>query len=113
MQTIEKPWGREEIWALTDKYVGKYLIIKAGHKLSFQFHRKKIETIRLLEGLMELELAEGGQRKSINMNPGDVYHIDAGVGHRMSAIKNCVVLEVSTPELDDIVRIEDDYGRIP
>jgi mannose-6-phosphate isomerase len=112
IKRIEKPWGYEEIWAQTDRYVGKYLVIKSPHRLSFQYHEKKEETIRLLEGVMDLEVENSNGREVVRLNCGQTFHIPPGTRHRMIAIEDCVVLEVSTPELDDVVRLEDDYGRI-
>jgi mannose-6-phosphate isomerase len=107
VRTVDKPWGREIIWAETTFYVGKILEIDAGQKLSLQFHEVKTETIRLLTGKMKLILAGN----EYILLPGDVYHISPGAVHRMCAIEDCQVLEVSTTELEDVVRIADDYGR--
>ncbi len=104
---VEKPWGREIIWALTEKYVGKILEINAGHALSTQFHRVKDETIMVISGTMEL-LFEG---ESFILNEGDSRRIAPGSVHRMIALTDCRIAEVSTPELDDIVRLDDRYGR--
>ena len=109
---IEKPWGYEEIWAKTDAYVGKVLFIKKGHKLSYQYHKIKEETIRILDGEMDFEVEHNGSsRKTISLKPGNNYHIPAGTKHRMIAVEDCTILEVSTPHLDDVVRLEDEYGR--
>jgi len=109
---VDKPWGYELIWAHTDRYVGKILHINKGESLSYQYHRIKDETIRLLRGAMELEVEEGqGGRRSLRLKPGDCFHITPGMKHRMRAVEECDVLEVSTPELDDVVRLEDRYGR--
>lgn len=105
---VPKPWGHEELWALTQKYVGKILFIKKGHRLSLQYHEKKDETLRLLSGRLELEMGEGEVRA---MNAGDVQHIPPGMKHRLRASSDSLVLEVSTPEINDVVRIDDDYGR--
>lgn len=112
MERIEKPWGYEEIWAKTERYVGKYLIINRPHRLSFQYHKKKEETIRLLKGEMDLELGDENERETIRLKAGDICHITPKTRHRMIAVKDCIVLEVSTPELDDVVRLEDDYDRV-
>ncbi|HUX08140.1 MAG TPA: cupin domain-containing protein [Acidobacteriota bacterium] len=109
---VEKPWGYELIWARTDKYVGKILHIVEGTKLSLQYHEIKDETIYLQSGEMELVIEENGRRNSTILNPGDTRHIPPGTVHRMIARKTCDVIEVSTTELDDVVRLEDDYGRI-
>jgi quercetin dioxygenase-like cupin family protein len=110
---VEKPWGHETWWAQTDRYVGKLLHVKAGHQLSLQFHERKDETIHLWSGEMRLALDErdGGGLTEHVMRPGDSYHVKPGVVHRMIAVTDCDVLEVSTPEVDDVVRLEDSYGR--
>ncbi len=109
---VEKPWGHELWWAHTDRYVGKLLHVKAGSQLSLQYHVKKDETIHLWSGEMVLVLgAEGGSLAEHTMRPGDSYHVRPGTVHRMRALTDCDVLEVSTPEVEDVVRLEDDYGR--
>ena len=108
---IEKPWGHELIWARTDKYVGKILHINTGHRLSKQYHVVKDETIMLLEGQMVLEIETNGVPKGILMKKWDRYHITPGTIHRMIAITDVDVMEVSTTELEDVIRLEDDYGR--
>ncbi len=108
---VEKPWGYELIWARTDRYVGKILHIKKGESLSYQYHRIKDETVHLFRGLMEMDVEAAGTREKIHLHPGDTMHIPPGMKHRMIAIEDCDVLEVSTPELDDVVRLEDRYGR--
>ncbi len=109
---VDKPWGYELIWAHTDRYAGKILHIKTGEVLSYQYHRVKDESIHLLRGAMELEVEGEAGRKSLSFRPGDCFHITPGMKHRMKALEECDVLEVSTPELDDVVRLEDRYGRI-
>jgi len=109
---VNKPWGYELIWAHTDRYVGKILHINRGESLSYQFHRVKDETIRLLSGVLEMDLETNGEREKIRLAPGECLHIVPGMKHRMSAVEDCDVLEVSTPELDDVVRLEDRYGRV-
>ena len=108
---VNKPWGYELIWAHTDRYVGKILHINRGESLSYQYHRVKDETIRLLSGSLEMDLESNGKREKVRLMPGDCLHIAPGMKHRMSALEDCEVLEVSTPELDDVVRLEDRYGR--
>ena len=108
---VEKPWGYELIWAHTDRYVGKVLHIKKGESLSYQYHVVKDETIRLMSGAMDMDLETDGRKSSISLNPGDCLHIVPGMRHRMIAVEDCDVLEVSTPELDDVVRLDDRYGR--
>jgi mannose-6-phosphate isomerase len=109
---IEKPWGYELHWAKTDRYVGKILHVNAGHALSLQYHNKKDETMYLYSGRMVLETEQEGQLVKWEMTPGDSVHITPKTVHRITAIEDCDVLEVSTPELDDVVRLEDRYGRI-
>jgi mannose-6-phosphate isomerase len=110
-QIVEKPWGHELIWAHTERYVGKILHIKKGESLSYQYHRVKDETIQLLSGAMDMDLETNGVRTKVSLKPGDCLHIVPGMRHRMIAVEICDVLEVSTPELDDVVRLEDRYGR--
>ena len=119
MKIIQKPWGSENLWASCEKYAAKILHIKKGCKLSLQFHEKKEESILILEGKMLLhhrlpsdDLHGPGMMEKTEMNPGDCFHITPGLTHRFEALDSDVtVLEVSTPQLDDVVRIEDDYGR--
>jgi mannose-6-phosphate isomerase-like protein (cupin superfamily) len=109
---VEKPWGWELWWAHTERYVGKILHINRGAALSYQFHRKKDETIYVLHGELALEFAPGGGRVSRRrLRPGEALRIRPGDHHRMTAITACDVLEASTPEVDDVVRLEDRYGR--
>jgi len=113
VRLVKKPWGYEEIWAETDKYVGKFLHIDAGCRLSRQYHNVKTETIRVLEGKLILETGDsisGFSERSLDR--GEVFHVSPGTIHRFGARDTPVVLvEVSTPELDDVVRLEDDYAR--
>lgn len=105
-----KPWGQEILWAHTDHYVGKILLIRSGHRLSRQYHRKKTETLRVFSGQLLLEI--GPDRTPHLLHPGDCYHLPPQTIHRMAALDTDVeVLEVSTPELEDVVRLEDDYHR--
>jgi quercetin dioxygenase-like cupin family protein len=108
---VEKPWGYELHWAKTERYVGKILHINAGHALSLQYHKKKEETIYLYSGKLLYEIDVDGKLKKIEMKPGDSIHVVPNTIHRMTAIEDCDVLEASTPELDDVVRLEDRYGR--
>jgi mannose-6-phosphate isomerase len=109
---VPKPWGYELIWAHTERYVGKLLHIERGQQLSYQYHERKDETIHLLAGVLELEVAAADElRRTVRLQPGESFHIPPGLRHRMSAVETCEVLEVSTPELDDVVRLEDRYGR--
>lgn len=110
MRIVEKPWGREEIWAETDRYVGKYLYINPGQRLSLQYHKSKMETVSVLRGEMILETANGVLKI---LNPGDTFYVSPGTIHRFGASEKgeVVLIEVSTPELDDVVRLQDDYKR--
>ena len=110
---VEKPWGYELIWAHTDRYVGKVLHVNKGEALSYQYHVVKDETIRLLSGVLSMDIEIGGERGKLELMPGECLHIVPGMKHRMTALEDCDVLEVSTPELDDVVRLEDRYGRAP
>jgi mannose-6-phosphate isomerase-like protein (cupin superfamily) len=139
--TVPKPWGHETIWAKTDRYVGKILHIKAGHALSVQYHNRKDETVYLLSGVLKywVQAEARGQRPEtrgpsglrtagtgetpvaarsaipdmadVNLKVGDALRITPGTIHYMEAVTDCDVLEVSTPELDDVVRLKDRYGR--
>jgi mannose-6-phosphate isomerase-like protein (cupin superfamily) len=111
MRRVEKPWGHELVWAETDRYVGKVLHIKAGHKLSRQYHVKKDETFFVQMGEMDLEVGPQGTSRVVRMRAGDAFHCPPATIHRMVAVSDVDVLEVSTPELDDVVRLEDAYGR--
>ena len=109
---VEKPWGWELVWAETDAYVGKLLFIRAGEALSLQYHEVKDESWLVHEGAARLELGEvGGELETIEIRPGDALHYPPGTVHRIAAIEDTLVLEVSTPHLDDVVRLEDRYGR--
>ena len=109
---VDKPWGHELHWAKTDRYVGKVLHVKAGHALSLQYHNVKDETIFLWRGKLLFELQPQGQPlERREMLPGESVHITPHTIHRMTAIEDSDIFEVSTPELDDVVRLEDRYGR--
>jgi mannose-6-phosphate isomerase len=110
---VEKPWGFELIWAHTDRYVGKLLVIEAGKRLSLQFHRAKDESILVVRGRLRLHLeGEDGTLAVHELGPGGHRRIPVGRRHRFEATDERVELvEVSTPELDDVVRVEDDFGR--
>jgi mannose-6-phosphate isomerase-like protein (cupin superfamily) len=110
---VEKPWGWELIWAHADAYVGKLLFVRAGHSLSLQFHRVKDEAWLVHEGRAELEMGEPGDpvTKSEVVGPGAAFHMPPGTVHRVTALEDTLILEVSTPYLDDVVRLEDAYGR--
>jgi mannose-6-phosphate isomerase len=111
MRQVHKPWGHEIIWAETDRYVGKVLHIAKGHSLSRQYHVKKDETFLVQTGQMDLEVGQGADLRVLRMNPGDSFHCAPRTIHRMTAVTDVDVVEVSTPELDDVVRLEDAYGR--
>ncbi|HEY5922851.1 MAG TPA: hypothetical protein VIV11_14330 [Kofleriaceae bacterium] len=112
MTKVDKPWGHELIWAKTDRYVGKILHIKAGEALSLQYHRVKDETIMVLTGKLRFEhFAEGQSPQMTELGPREPFHVTPLMRHRMIAIEDTDVLEVSTTELDDVVRLEDRYGR--
>ena len=111
MRRVDKPWGYELIWAETPRYVGKLLHIAAGQSLSRQYHRKKEETFFVQAGTMKLELGPADRVETKTMQPGDTYHCVPGTIHRMIAVTDVDLMEVSTPELDDVVRLEDKYGR--
>jgi mannose-6-phosphate isomerase len=110
---VDKPWGHELIWALTEEYAGKLLSVNAGHELSLQFHRAKDESWYMLEGRAELELAAAGEKTTSTevVTPGAAFRITPGTVHRIRALEDTVILEVSTPQLEDVVRLEDAYGR--
>ena len=113
VKTVKKPWGHETIWAHTDRYVGKILHIKAGHALSVQYHQRKDETVYLLTGQLKywVKLDCEEDLKDMRLNAGDAFRITPGTIHYMEAVTDCDVLEASTPELDDVVRLKDRYGR--
>jgi mannose-6-phosphate isomerase len=108
---IEKPWGYELHWAKTDRYVGKIIHVNAGHALSLQYHNLKDETIYLHSGLILFEIQDGPELVKREMRPGEAVHITPKTIHRMTAVEDSDILEVSTPELHDVVRLEDRYGR--
>ncbi len=111
IRTVPKPWGHETIWAATDRYVGKVLHIKAGHALSVQYHNKKDETVHLLSGELVYRVQMGESLEDMHLKKGESFRITPGTIHQMEAVTDCDVLEVSTPELDDVVRLSDRYGR--
>lgn len=113
MSRVDKPWGHEVIWSVTDRYAGKLLHIRKGHRLSLQAHRQKEESIYVLEGVLGLEtVTDDGARRIQTLLPGQSAHIAPGTIHRFFGAEDCVLIEVSTPELDDVERFEDDYGRV-
>jgi mannose-6-phosphate isomerase-like protein (cupin superfamily) len=111
VKRVPKPWGYELIWAHTDRYVGKVLHINAGHALSVQYHERKDETVYLLSGEMKYWVKLGDELEDVRLSEGDAFRITPGTVHYMEAITDCDILEASTPELDDVVRLQDRYGR--
>jgi mannose-6-phosphate isomerase len=113
VRRVEKPWGYELIWALTEVYCGKVLFVKAGASLSLQFHKEKDESWYVQSGRAKLELGSVGQTVLDEevIGPGAAFHFEPGTVHRVTAVEDTTILEVSTPHLDDIVRLEDRYGR--
>ena len=110
---VEKPWGYEEIWAETPRYLGKILRIHAGRRLSLQLHRQKDEAIYVLRGTLRLTLEnDAGQLEVRELGPGESVRIVPGRRHRFEAVAECELCEVSSPEIDDVVRLQDDYGRV-
>lgn len=109
---VEKPWGWELVWAETDAYVGKLLFVAAGQSLSLQYHRQKDEAWLVREGRARLELGTvDGPLEEVEIAPGDAFHYRPGTVHRVTALEDTLIVEVSTPHLDDVVRLEDRYGR--
>jgi mannose-6-phosphate isomerase len=109
---VEKPWGHEVIWAETELYVGKLLHVKAGHALSLQYHERKDETIHLLRGEMRFLIGDAADAlRDVGLREGQSFRLRPGTVHRMEAITDVDILEASTPHLDDVVRLEDRYGR--
>jgi quercetin dioxygenase-like cupin family protein len=111
MKRVEKPWGYELWWAQTDRYVGKLIHVNKGHALSLQYHNRKDETIYVHAGKILFELQEGETLTAREMLPGDAVHVTPPTVHRMTALEDSDIFEVSTPETDDVVRLEDRYGR--
>ncbi len=107
MKIVDKPWGREIWWAVTDKYVGKLIEVREGESLSLQYHREKLESLYFLRGRGVLTV--GGERRPIE--EGTAVTIEPGTVHRIEAHTDLTVIEVSTPEVEDVVRLEDRYGR--
>ena len=113
VRRVDKPWGYEIIWAHTDRYVGKVLHINAGQALSVQYHERKDETVYLLAGEMKYWVQADGEKelRDMRLRVGDAFRITPHTVHYMEAVTDCDVLEASTPELDDVVRLKDRYGR--
>jgi mannose-6-phosphate isomerase len=111
-RVVPKPWGQELIWAVTDRYAGKILVIEAGKRLSLQRHDRKDESIYILSGRLRLSLEDDdGEVRVTELGPGEARHVPIGRVHRFEAVERTELFEVSTPELDDVVRLSDDFGR--
>jgi mannose-6-phosphate isomerase len=108
---VAKPWGYELIFAHTDRYVGKILHVNQGESLSLQYHEMKEETLYVVEGELKLTIEHDGDRRELSLRKGEAFHIPPRLIHRMYAVVDTDVAEVSTPELQDVVRLEDRYGR--
>jgi mannose-6-phosphate isomerase-like protein (cupin superfamily) len=111
IRRVPKPWGYELIFAHTDRYVGKVLHVDQGHSLSLQYHEMKDETLYVVRGELKLTIEQDGDRRELRLREGEAFHIPPRMIHRMEAIVDTDVAEVSTTELDDVVRLEDRYGR--
>ncbi len=109
---VEKPWGYEIRWAVTERYAGKLIHVDRGHQLSLQYHVQKEESIHVLSGEMDLQLeSNSGDVETHRLTAGMSAHIRPGRKHRFVAVEDTDLLEVSSPEIDDVVRLEDSYGR--
>jgi mannose-6-phosphate isomerase-like protein (cupin superfamily) len=108
---VDKPWGWEIRWVKTDRFAGKVLHIHAGHQLSLQYHERKDEAFYVRSGTLDLVLGRGADQQVVRLGPGTSRHIPPGTVHRFRAVTDCELFEVSTPELEDVVRLEDDFGR--
>jgi mannose-6-phosphate isomerase-like protein (cupin superfamily) len=114
VRRVDKPWGYELHFALTDRYCGKILFVRAGESLSLQYHETKDETLYLQSGRADVELgSSSGSLELIDARPGAAFHLTPRTVHRITAVDDSTFLEVSTPELEDVVRLEDRYGRVP
>ena len=113
-QRFDKPWGHEVLWALAGQYCGKTLFIRAGEALSLQFHRVKDEAWLIHSGRAKIEMGNPGDKTPNTevVGPGAAFHFPPGTVHRIRALEDTTILEVSTPHLEDVVRLEDNYGRI-
>ena len=110
---VEKPWGYELIWARTDRYVGKILHVEAGHVLSLQYHERKDESVYVLAGEIVLRLQQGETLIERRVAQGEAFHIQPKLVHQFEAVVTSDLLEASTPEIDDVIRLKDRYGRVP
>jgi mannose-6-phosphate isomerase len=112
VKRVDKPWGYELLYATTELYCGKVIFIRSGEQLSLQFHKVKDETIFVQSGRLELEIGEPGKPVDTEVvGPGRAFRLRPGTVHRMRALEDATILEVSTPQIDDVVRLEDRYGR--
>jgi len=111
MERVDKPWGYEQRFIRTERYAGKLLFIEAGSQLSLQYHEKKDEAFLVHHGTLELVLGRGEEQTVHRLEAGQARHIPPGTVHRFRAVTDCTLFEVSTPELEDVVRLEDDFGR--
>ena len=113
VKRVPKPWGYELIWAKTDDYVGKILFVRAGESLSLQFHREKDESWLVHSGRAQLDMAAPGEKvpRTEVVGPGAAFRILPGTVHRVTALDDTTIIEVSTPQVEDVVRLEDRYGR--
>jgi mannose-6-phosphate isomerase len=112
VKRVEKPWGYELVYASTERYCGKIIFIRAGEELSLQFHKKKDETIYVQSGRVEFEIGDPGKPTDTEVvAPGRAFRLEPGTVHRIRALEDTVALEVSTAEMNDVVRLEDRYGR--
>lgn len=111
IKRIAKPWGYELLFAQTKKYAGKLLFVRRGEQLSYQYHKRKEETIFLYKGRLRIIYEKNGQKRVLHMEKGEAFHIPPGMKHRFHALSPSYIFEVSTPQLEDVVRLEDKYGR--
>ncbi len=111
IERVDTPWGHELRFIRTERYAGKVLFIKAGSQLSLQYHERKDEAFLVQQGRLELVLGSGSEQQVVLLEPQQAWHVTPGTVHRFRALTDCLLFEVSTPELEDVVRIEDDYGR--
>jgi quercetin dioxygenase-like cupin family protein len=111
IRTVPKPWGYELIWSHTERYVGKVLHVNRGESLSRQYHEMKDETLYVIAGKVLLELQRGEERESITLDVGEAFHVTPQTIHRIEALEDADIVEVSTPEIHDVVRLDDRYGR--
>ena len=109
---VDKPWGHELIWVLTDRYCGKVIVIETGRRLSLQYHERKDESVYVISGRLRLHLEDDAGLMTVReLGPGDSARVPVGRRHRFEAAERVELIEVSTPELDDVIRVEDDFGR--